>query len=122
MERGPLTCGGPARGLFVLAGLVALVAILGVTTVSAQVNCNPGIEFYDNGPLKSCNLNGNHRLHTLRGDVIVCADSHLLVQFPDGRLQSCTITEPSVIAGVRCEAPARVEFAADGSLRSCRKT
>lgn len=121
MKRRPLTCGGPTRGLFALAGLVAVVAILDVTTVSAQVNCNPGIEFYDNGPVRSCNLNGNHRLHTQRGDVIVCADGHLLVQFPDGRLQSCTVTDSLTIAGERCEAPARVELAADGSLRSCRK-
>ena len=94
----------------------------GVVPVSAQVNCNPGIEFYDQGPLKRCNLNGNHRLYTVRGDVVVCADGHPLVQFLDGRLQSCTLADTSVIVGERCEAPARVELASDGSLRSCRKS
>ncbi len=122
MKRGPLTCGDPARVVAALMVLTALVAILGMTTVSAQVNCNPGIEFYDNGPVKSCNLNGNHRLHTVRGDVVVCADGHPLVQFPDGRLQSCTVTDTTLIAGERCEAPARVELARDGSLRSCQRT
>jgi hypothetical protein len=98
-----------------------LAVASGVVPVSAQVNCNPGVEFYDEGPLKRCNLNGNHRLYTDRGDVVVCADGHPLVQFLDGRLQSCTLAEPSVIAGARCEAMARVEFDADGNLRSCRE-
>ncbi len=122
MKRGLLTCGDPARVVAALMVLTALVAILGMTTVSAQVNCNPGIAFYDNGPVKSCNLNGNHRLYTVRGDIVVCADGHSLMQFPDGRLQSCTVTDTTLIAGERCEAPARLELAPDGSLRSCQKT
>ncbi len=98
-----------------------LAVASGVVPVSAQLNCNPGVEFYDEGPLKRCNLNGDHRLYTDRGDVVVCADGYPLVQFLDGRLRSCTLAEPSVIAGERCEALARVEFGADDSLRSCRK-
>lgn len=104
---------------------IVVVAILAIASLvapaSAQVNCNPGVEFYDEGPLKRCNLNGNHRLHTVRGDVVVCADGHPLVQFPDGRLKSCTVNDTSVIAGERCDAPAEVELAPDGRLRECRK-
>ncbi len=122
MKRGPRTCGDPARVVAALLVLTALVAVLGMTTVSAQVNCNPGIAFYDNGPVKSCNLNGDHRLHTVRGDVVVCADGHPLVQFPDGRLQSCTVTDTTLVAGERCEAPARVALVRDGRLRRCQKT
>lgn len=102
--------------------VVAILAIASlVTPVSAQLNCNPGVEFYDQGPLKGCKLNGNHRLYTVRGDVVVCADGHPLVQFPDGRLKSCIVNDTSVIAGERCEAPAEVELAPDGTLRECRK-
>ena len=123
MKRGPLQCGGLTRG----AGIVptrlflGLAIAVGVTTASAQVNCNPGIEFYAEGPLKQCNLNGNHRLYTVRGDVVVCADGYSLVQFADGRLQSCTVTHTLTILSERCEAPARLELAADGSLRGCHK-
>ncbi len=98
-----------------------LAVASGVVPVSAQVNCNPGVAFYDEGPLKSCNLNGDHRLYTDSGDVVVCADSYPLVQFLNGRLRSCTLAEPSVIAGTRCEALAHVEFGSDGGLRSCLK-
>ena len=103
--------------VFMILGVALVVA-----PVSAQVNCNPGVEFYDEGPLKSCNLNGNHRLYTARGDVVVCADGHPLVQFLDGRLQSCTLAETSVISGERCEVSARVELGRDGGLRSCQKS
>lgn len=89
---------------------------------SAQLNCNPGIEFYAEGPIKQCNLNGNHRLYTVRGDVVVCADGHTLVQFPDGRLRSCTVAEALVIAGERCDPSARVELAPDGALESCNNS
>lgn len=118
MKRGPLKCSDTAYGVVVAT---ALACVLVAMPASAQLNCNPGIEFYADGPVKQCNLNGDHRLHTARGDVIVCADGHLLVQFPDGRVQSCTVNDSSVIAGKRCEAPARIELAPDGTLLSCRK-
>ena len=119
LKRGPLRNCNRAGKIVVV---MAVTTVLGVASALAQPNCNPGIEFYDDGPMKQCNLNGNHRLHTVRGDVVVCADSHSLVQFPNGRLQSCTVSDIAVIAGERCEAPARVELAPDGSLRSCRKS
>jgi hypothetical protein len=118
-----LICGGSVRRVAILAPPVAgLFTALVMSAATAQLNCNPGIEFYAEGPIKACNLNGNHRLYTVRGDVVVCADGHPLVQFPDGRLQSCTVAEPSVIAGERCEASSRVELAPDGALESCRKS
>jgi hypothetical protein len=105
-----------------VAVATALVCALGMLPASAQLNCNPGIDFYDNGPMKQCNLNGDHRLYTVRGDVVVCGNGHPLVQFPDGRLRSCTLVDTSVIAGVRCDAPARIEIAHDGGLLGCVKT
>jgi hypothetical protein len=119
LKRRPLKYGDTARGVAVA---MALATILGAMPASAQLNCNPGIEFYDDGPLKQCNLNGDHRLHMVRGDVIVCANGYPLVQFPDGRLQSCTVNDISVIAGERCDARTWVELAPDGSLLSCRKS
>lgn len=117
--RRALKYGSSARGAVVS---IALAYAIGAAPASAQLNCNPGIEFYADGPLKQCNLNGDHRLHTSRGDVIVCANGHALVQFPDGRLRSCTVKDTSVIAGERCEAPAMVELAPDGTLVGCRKS
>jgi len=58
---------------------VGFVMSLGAAAVPAQVNCNPGITFYTEGPVKQCNLNGDHRLYTARGDVVVCADGSLRV-------------------------------------------
>ena len=116
MKRPPSTYGDSIRGV---VATTAFVCAFTAVPASAQLNCNPGIEFYENGPVKQCNLNGDHRLHTVRGDVVVCANGHPLVQFPDGRLQSCTVVDTSVIAGKRCEAPARIELAHDGSLRGC---
>ena len=113
------TYGLVSRGVVLAASMTVL---LGAPMVSAQLNCNPGIEFYEEGPIKQCNLNGNHRLYTVRGDVVICADGNPLVQFPDGRLRSCTVAEPSVIGGERCDAPARIEIAPDGALRSCDRT
>jgi len=118
LKRLASTPGEIARGF---APAAVLVCTLGAPVAEAQLNCNPGIEFYDSGPLKQCNLNGDHRLHTVRGDVIVCANAHVLVQFPDGRLRSCAVIDNQVIAGERCEAPARVELAHDGSLLRCEK-
>ena len=120
MKRGALNHGDPAR--CVAAVLAGIAMALAVSTASAQPNCNPGIEFFPEGPFKQCNLNGNHQVYTVRGDVVVCADGHPLVQFPDGRLQSCMLAATPVVAGVRCEAPARLELAADGSVLSCRKS
>lgn len=116
--RRPSTYGDSIRAAIVAA---VFVCALGALPASAQLNCNPGIEFYENGPVKQCNLNGHHRLYTVRGDVVVCADGHPLVQFPDGRLRSCTVFDTSVIAGERCEGPARVELTHDGSLSGCLK-
>ena len=119
MKRGRLHYGELTRGpVNVLAGLAIALA---VTTASAQPNCNPGIEFYAEGPFKQCRLNGDHRLYTVRGDVVVCADGHPLAQFADGRLQSCTVTDTLTVAGEQCRAPARLELAADGRLLGCHQ-
>lgn len=127
MRRCPSSFGNSYRGAAVATALAVppvfvVVFVLAASPAWAQLNCNPGIEFYAEGPIKQCNLNGNHRLHTVRGDVVVCADGHALVQFPDGRLRSCAIAESSTIAGRRCDAPARIDLARDGTLESCRKT
>lgn len=109
-------------GSLATAGLV-LAATLWVTDARAQVNCNPGVEFYADGSFKSCILNGNHQLYTARGDVLTCADGYRLEQYPDGRLKSCTIREPArvVIGEAPCSGPARVELSEEGELRECRQ-
>ncbi|MCH6581507.1 MAG: hypothetical protein O7B27_13340 [Gammaproteobacteria bacterium] len=45
----------------ICAALIVVLSI-GLSAIAvAELNCNPGIEFYPNGGVKSCNLNGNHR-------------------------------------------------------------
>lgn len=105
----------------VAAVLVAAMACAWPVGALAQVNCNAGIEFYPEGGVKGCNLNGNHTLYTESGDVLVCADGERLEQYPDGTLRSCAIRETQRIGTVRCEAPARVELARDGALAACRR-
>lgn len=86
----------------------------------AELNCNAGIEFYANGGIKSCNLNGNHQLYTARGQRLVCSDGYVLVQHPDGELKSCTISVATTIDSVECGRFSQVELTADGTIVSCK--
>jgi hypothetical protein len=115
------TCAG-ARGpaLFGAPLVVGLLALLGpYGHAQAQVNCNVGIEFYPGGAIRSCILNGHHRLHLPGGQILTCADSHPLVQYPDGRVQSCTLHAPLTVGTRTCPAGSRVEFGPDGTLTTC---
>lgn len=103
-------------------GVLAAAAVAGLTpTSSAQLNCNPGVEHYPGGGLKQCTLNGDHTFYTARGLRVTCSNGKSLVQHPNGSVQSCSIDEIQDIGEIRCKAPARVEFDADGSLRACRQ-
>ncbi len=85
-RRFPLGGGGLSRRIVVC---MILGVASGVVPVSAQVDCSPGVEFYDDGSLKRCNLNGEHRLYAVRGDAVVCANGHPLVLAGDDSLRSC---------------------------------
>lgn len=87
----------------------------------AELNCNVGIEFYPSGGIKRCNLNGNHRIYTAQGRALTCADSHMLVQYPDGKLKSCTIAMSLAFDDVRCDALSRVELDPNGTLTKCER-
>lgn len=102
-----------AAGAVVIAGLAP--------AASAQRNCNVGVEYYPGGGLKQCNLNGDHTLYTAKGLRVTCKNGKNLVQHPNGAVESCSIGKNHTFGEVRCSAPARVEFEADGSLRSCRQ-
>lgn len=87
----------------------------------AQLNCNVGVEFYADGGIgiKDCNLNGNHRIYNARGQPLTCLNGYRLVQYPDGRLQSCTLAEPVSFDATLCTRLSVVEFNPDGTLRKC---
>ncbi len=97
----------------------ALALIVFSYTAVAELNCNVGIEFYPSGGIKSCMLNGNHRIYTARGQPLTCADGHVLVQYPDGKLKSCVLAESVTFDTVRCDRLSRVELGSDGAVKKC---
>jgi len=104
-----------------ILGLFAVVGLLASLPVRAELNCNAGIEFHADGGIKRCNLNGHHTLHTAKGDRLTCMNGHALVKYPDGRLQSCTLLEPTMFDDVPCAAQSRVELDHDGHLLRCNQ-
>jgi hypothetical protein len=88
-------------------------------TAAAQLNCNVGVHFYPSGAIKSCNLNGHHRIYTAQGQAVTCADGHTLEHYPNGKLKSCTLAIAFVVDSVRCAAHSRIELNSDGTLSRC---
>ena len=86
---------------------------------AAQLNCNVGVEFYPEGGIKSCKLNGDHRVYTAQGRAVTCADGYVAVQFPGGRLKSCTLAATFVYDARPCTAGSRIEFSLDGTVSKC---
>jgi hypothetical protein len=102
------------------AATAAILAVAGhARPAQAQLNCNAGIDFYPGGAIRSCVLNGHHRIHTARGVPVACADGHPLVQYENGRLESCTLATALTADSRRCEAGQRAEFDPDGALARC---
>jgi hypothetical protein len=95
--------------------------LLMAAAARGDFNCNVGIEFYVDGPLRSCVLNGDHRLYASSGEPLTCADGAPARLHRDGRLSGCTLARPARLQGQDCPAGARVEFAADGNLLQCKK-
>lgn len=87
----------------------------------AQLNCNVGIDFYANGGIRRCILNGDHRIYTEGGVPISCADGKPLEQHPDGTLARCTLRHPARLDGSDCPARAEVSFDEHGRLKQCRQ-
>ena len=106
-------------------GMRAAVTVLalvgsGAGAASAQVNCNVGVDFYPGGAIRSCTLNGDHRIHTARGEPLTCANGHGVTLYENGRLQSCVLARPLTSGSLHCEAGRRVELGPDGDLTGCR--
>ncbi len=88
MKHLPILVAMPA----ICAVLIVMLSI-GLSPIAvAELNCNPSIEFDPNGGIKSCNLNGNNQLYTAQGQKLVCSNGYVLVQYPGGKLKSCTIS------------------------------
>ncbi len=100
-------------------GWVVLAILAGAAR--ADLNCNAGIEFYPQGPVRGCVLNGHHRIHTEHGVAVTCADGRRLEQHADGTLARCTLAQPARLDGQDCAAGSEVEFAADGAMLRCKQ-
>lgn len=103
-----------------LAGLALVVLVAPPPRpASAQLNCDPGVDFYPSGALRRCTLNGHHRMHTARGQALTCASGHPAVLYEDGRLRSCVLAQRLVSGSERCEAGSRAALRPDGALARC---
>lgn len=101
-----------------------ILGILGVVgyggrPAHAQLNCNVGVEFYPGGAIRSCVLNGHHRMHTALGQPLTCANGHPAVLYENGRLRSCLLAQPLTSGPLPCAAGHRVEFRPDGTPTGC---
>lgn len=107
---------GPLR---TLAAVVMLGLVLSQPgPARAQLNCDVGVEFYPGGAIRSCTLNGHHRIHTARGE-LTCASGHAAVLYEDGRLKSCVLARPLTWGSLSCEAGRRLELGPDGEPTGC---
>jgi|GEM_PF-2023039 len=112
---------GPVGLLSALAAVVTLGLVLSQPCPAiAQLNCDVGVEFYPGGPIRSCTLNGHHRIHTARGEPLTCASGHTAVLYEDGRLKSCVLAQPLTWGPLPCGAGHRLEIGPDGEPTACR--
>jgi hypothetical protein len=101
-----------------ILGILGLVGP-GPRPAYAQLNCNVGVDFYPGGAIRSCVLNGDHRLHTEQGQSLTCANGHAAVLYENGRLQSCVLARPLTSGPLLCAAGNRVELRPDGTPAAC---
>ena len=104
----------------ICAVLIVVLSIVLSPRAVAELNCNAGIEFYADGGIKTCNLNGNHQLYTAQGQRLVCSNGYALVQYPGGELKSCTISVAFTIDSVECGRLSQVELKPDGTIVRCQ--
>jgi hypothetical protein len=100
---------------------LAPALLLAAGAVHGELNCNVGIEFYDDGRVRACVLNGNHHIYTESGTPVTCADGERLEEHRDGSLARCTLALPAEIEGRRCAAGGEVAFGDDGHLLRCQE-
>ncbi|MGH7366269.1 MAG: hypothetical protein ACREKQ_15515 [Candidatus Rokuibacteriota bacterium] len=109
---------GRSRALAAVVTLGLLLAPAG--PARAQLNCNVGVEFYPGGAIRSCTLNGHHRIHTARGEPLTCASGHAAVLYEDGRLKGCVLARPLTWGPLSCAAGQRLDLGPDGEPTGCR--
>jgi hypothetical protein len=98
----------------------AALAVLALASPAEALQCHVGtFTFYPEGGIKSCRIEADHQFWTDKGDRLVCSAGHMVTQYPDGELESCTITRAFTFGGETCDGPARVELNPDGSLKGC---
>jgi hypothetical protein len=105
-------------------GWLALpLAALGLALASGAtlaLQCHVGtITFYPEGGLKSCEIEANHEFRTVIGTSLACRGGALLVQHPDGSIQSCTLAAPYAARTRRCDAGTRIILNPGGEILKC---
>lgn len=108
---------GPLRAL--ATGVALGIFLSQPGPAHAQLNCEVGVEFYPDGAIRRCTLNGHHRIHTARGEPLTCASGHAGILYEDGRLKSCVLARPLAWGPLSCEAGHRLELGPDGEPTGC---
>ena len=108
----------PGRRRLVLPALALGAALASVPAGALQ--CHVGtIAFYPEGGIKSCEIEANHECQTAVGASLACRGGALLVQHPDGSIESCTLAAPYAVGTARCQAGARVVLDPAGAILAC---
>ncbi len=105
--------------LYAAVGVALAVFVVGTASLNAQMQCRGGtIVFYPDGPVKSCEIEGVHRLRMEPG-WIKCASGHVMTRHPNGRLESCTLAEAASFDPQSCPAGSRITFNDDRGFDAC---
>ena len=113
-----MSCARRRRWAFVIAA----AAVLSINAGAHALQCAAGtIKFHDDGGIQRCVIDAHHRIYSAKNQPIDCIAGHAVWLYPDGKLESCQISENHVVLGMPCMGPARIELDETGVLRDCQR-
>ena len=102
-----------------ILGSVLASVFIGLNIYAAdQSICNSGanVVLYNNGLLKSCQLQNDYDANKIR-----CKNGGTASFYQNGKLESCVLYADVTIANSKCKADGLISFYIDGRLKSCVK-
>jgi hypothetical protein len=110
-------CFMPTIKTLFFRSLVLTLVLTGFNVYAAdQSICQSGVNivFYDNGSLKSCQLNDNYDANQIQ-----CKGDSNASFYDNGNLQSCVLSTSVTIGNNKCKEDNEISFYRDGNLESC---
>lgn len=102
------------RGWLLAAGLG-----LAAGPAGAQLNCDPGVEYYRSGAIRGCVLNGVHAFWTPLSRRLICASGAPIELYPEGQVRRCRLAFAHRDGRRSCAAGHDAELGRDGHLIGC---